>query len=169
MKCAFVFLSLAVASWPRTSTAQVASAAHARPQLESLSAIVGVWQSDTVKGSSAVSNCAWTRGHAAVVCDQTVRTPNGPIRALSLFTFDAAGGTFVFYGLAHPGEQMHPLPLSINGKIWTYGGDSPGADGRWSRTINDFSAAGSYEWRQETSANGKQWTVAAKGRARQLR
>jgi hypothetical protein len=168
---ACVLLAAAIGILPCAATAQAATGGSGAPGVESLAAIVGVWQSDTdvASGTSAVSRCAWTPSRFGVLCDQTVSTPAGTQHALSLYTFGGAQGKFVFYGLGHPGDQMSPVSLTIEGNVWTYGGLAPGPDGRTSRTINDFSAKRSYTWRQESSSNGKDWTVGAQGRSKRLR
>ena len=133
--------------------------------VESLASIVGVWQSDTSNGTSAVSNCAWTATHTAVLCDQIVTTPKATLHALSLFTFDPAAKKFVFYGLSHPGDPMKPTPLSIDGKTWIYGGLTKEQDGKYYRTLNEFEAGDSYKWRSQSSSDGKAWTVDAQGKS----
>jgi hypothetical protein len=136
---------------------------------DALRAIVGVWQSDTTSGNSALSNCAWTPAHGAVLCEQDITTPTGKLHAFNLFTFDPAAGTYVFYVLGHPGDPMRPVPLTIKGAIWIYGGQMAGPDGRKNRTVNDFSGSDSYSWRQESNLNGDVWTMVAGGRSRRVR
>ena len=130
-----------------------------------LGALAGTWQSDTVNGVSARSQCDWTAAHGALACEQTVTTPQGRRHALDLFAFDSASGKYVFYLLLAPGDTMRPTPLGISGPIWTYGGTAPGKDGKWYRTINDFTATSAYTWRQESSADGVHWTVGQGGRS----
>ncbi|GEM_PF-2870128 len=147
-----------------------AAARTAPPQgLDALDAITGVWQSDTVDGVSARSQCAWTPGHLAVVCDQAIRTPSGDRADLNLFTFAAATGKYALYHLSPRGGPMQPVPLAIQGHIWTYGGDAPSQDGKWYRTINDFTAGTTYTWRAESSSDGTTWTVGAHGSSRRVR
>jgi hypothetical protein len=144
------------------------SPAQTPRSVEALGAIVGVWQSDTVEGTAAVSSCAWTPRHGAVICEQLIRSGSTESRALDLYTFDAASGKYLFYLLQQPGEAMRPTPLAVNGRIWAYGGDRAAPDGKWYRTINDFSDTDSYSWKLETSANGKDWTPGLHGRSRRV-
>ena len=135
---------------------------------DALGALVGVWQSDTTNGNSALSSCAWTPQRGAVLCEQTITTPGGERHALNLFTFNTGTGSYSFYILGQPGDPMRPVALTIKGKIWIYGGQSPDPDGRTNRTVNDFSAGSSYTWRQESSSNGAQWTGGAHGQSRRV-
>ena len=145
----------------------------ARPLLaqdaRALSAIVGEWQSDTTAGTSARSNCAWTPNHGGVVCEQIVTGPAGEQRTINLYTVDHANKRYVYYGLARPGSAIAPVALTIEGKIWTYGGASSAANGPASRTINDFSNPAVYTWRLETTQNGKDWTVVRGGASKRLK
>jgi hypothetical protein len=146
------------------------SAPRVDQDVEALGAIVGVWQSDTVGGVSALSNCAWTPEHGGVVCEQIITGLAGGARhALNLYTFDATEKRYVYYGLPRPGEAMAPVPLGIEGRVWTYGGRKPEGGGPMNRTINDFSAPGIYTWRQETSQDGKEWTVGRRGQSKRVR
>jgi len=152
--------------FPALSISQSSSTA---PSVELLGDIVGTWQSDTTNGTSALSTCAWTPQHGAVLCEQTVTTPNGVRHALNLFTFDRAAGKFVFYVLSQPGDPMRPVPLAIDRHVWIYGGQTRDANGNFSRTVNDFTAKDSYAWRLESSTDGERWTSGAHGMSRRVR
>lgn len=151
------------------TTAHEARATQASQSADALGALVGAWQSDTTDGVSALSSCVWTPEHDAVLCEQKIRSPAGERRAINLFTFDPAQERFVFYVLSRPGDPMNPVPLSIQGQIWIYGGTMVGQDGLFHRTVNDFSKAEVYLWRQEASTNGLDWMVGARGQSRRLR
>ena len=153
---------------PAPAHSSLSLARGAAQGVEALGAIVGVWQSDTTDGNSALSSCAWTPQRGAVLCEQTITTPGGERHALNLFTFNSTTGSYSFYVLGQPGDPMRPVALAIKGKIWIYGGQAPGPDGRTYRTVNDFSAPGSYTWRQESSSGGEQWTAGAHGQSRRV-
>jgi hypothetical protein len=138
------------------------------PGVEALADVVGVWQSDTTNGTSALSACAWTPQRAGVLCDQTITTPNGEQHAIDLMTFDRKAGKYVFYVLGTPGDVMNPVPLSIERHVWVYGGQRRGANGVFTRTVNDFSESGAYTWRAETSTDGVHWTEGVHGRSRRV-
>ena len=148
------------------SGASICFALSSAPDVELLGDIVGVWQSDTTSGMSAVSSCAWTPQHGGVLCEQTIATPNGKRHALNLFTFDPNAKKFFFYVLGQPGAGMQAVPLSIDRHVWTYGGQARDANGQFSRTVNDFTAKDSYSWRVETSRDGEHWTAGAHGLSR---
>jgi hypothetical protein len=139
------------------------------PGVDALGDIVGAWQSDTTNGMSALSICTWTPQHGAVLCEQTITTPGGARHALSLFTFEAGAGKFVFYTLGQPGDAMRPVPLAIDRHIWIYGGQTKDANGAFSRTVNDFTAKDSYTWRLESSTDGERWTPGVHGMSRRVR
>ncbi len=138
------------------------------PGAEPLGAIVGVWQSDATQGVSAKSSCDWTPQGNGVICDQTITTVAGVQHAMNFFTRNPKTGSFVFYVVPNPGDTLAPVPLIINGAIWTYGGLSAGPGGRWFRTINDFSKRDEYSWRLETSDDGKSWRTANGGRSQRV-
>ena len=157
----------AASGWTAIAMAASMSAQTPAPPrgVEALGAIVGVWQSDVTGGVSALSSCAWTPQHSAVVCDQTVMTPEGVQHATNLYEYDPATDRYAYYGVTHVGDTLSPVPLTIAGPIWTYGGQTAGPDGVTYRTINDFSGGSFYTWRRESSRDGKTWTVVAQGRS----
>lgn len=138
------------------------------PGTEPLGAIVGVWQSDATQGVSAKSSCDWTPQGNGVICDQTITTVAGVQHAMNFFTRNPRTGSFVFYVVPNPGDTLAPVPLTISGAMWTYGGLSAGPNGRWFRTINDFSKRDEYSWRLETSDDGKTWRAANGGRSQRV-
>jgi len=140
-----------------------------RASAQALADIVGVWQSDTTNGISARSSCAWTPQHGAVVCEQTITAPEGERHALSLFTYDAADGKFVFYTVGQPGDAIGPVPLAIDRHIWIYGGRTRDNSGKFFRTVNDFTASDSYSWRSESSTDGEHWTPGIGGKSTRVR
>jgi hypothetical protein len=140
-----------------------------RATVEALSDIVGTWQSDTTNGTSALSTCAWTPQHGAVICEQTLTTPNGVHRALNMFTFEPAAGKFFFYVLGQPGDEMRAVSLAIERHVWIYGGQTRGPNGSYSRTVNDFTAKDSYSWQVETSSDGERWTPGLHGKSMRVR
>lgn len=134
-----------------------------------LAPIVGVWQSDTTNGNSALSDCVWTPQGGAVLCEQTITTPGGMRHAENLFTWDSTTSHYFLYVAQAPGDTLSPVPLAITGKVWTYGGLTAAPNGKWWRTINDFSTAGSYTWRLESSDDGSRWTRVMGGTSRRVR
>jgi len=135
---------------------------------EPLGAIVGVWQSDATQGVSAKSSCDWTPQGNGVICDQTITTVAGVQHAMNFFTRNPRTGAFVFYVVPNPGDTLAPVPLTINGVVWTYGGLAASTNGRWFRTVNDFTKRDEYTWRLETSDDGKTWRTANGGRSQRV-
>ena len=140
---------------------------RAQSHAELLADIVGTWQSDTVGGTSARSVCDWSPLKGGVICEQTITGPAGRVtHTLNVFLPDSADHLFMYYGIVAPGEDVPATALDIHGHVWVYGGRRRGPDSLYHRTVNDFTAHdGSYVWRQESSADGVQWTVQRKGRA----
>jgi len=138
--------------------------ASTRPNTRALDDILGVWQSDTVGGTSARTTCARSPQGAAVVCEQRIMAPDGEHRALNFFLVDSASKGYLYYGLPQPGLPMTPTELTIANHVWTYGGLIPQRDSTYYRTLNDFSATNAYVWRQEKSRDGVHWTVMREGR-----
>ena len=135
---------------------------------EPLGAIVGVWQSDVTQGVSARSSCEWSPQGNGVICDQTITTVAGVQRVMNFYTRNPKTGSFVFYVVPNPGDTLAPVPLTIKGAVWTYGGIAAGPSGRWFRTINDFSNDDEYSWRLEVSDDGKSWRAMNGGRSQRV-
>ena len=135
------------------------------PDRVALNDIVGTWQSDTVGGTSARSVCAASPGGMAVICEQRIFSPTGARTAVNIFMVDSAANRYAYYGINQVGTPIRPAELAISDHIWIYGGNPKGADGKYSRTVNDFSAGTWYVWRVETSADGVNWTTVRQGRA----
>ena len=134
-----------------------------------LAPIVGVWQSDTVSGTSALSNCTWTPLGSAVLCEQQITSRSGRHAALNLFTVRPGGGGYELYVVGRPGDRAYQVHLSVRGAIWTYGDSAADAHGRSEVTINDFSPNGSYIWKEEVRSKGGAWRVVEQGRSRLVR
>jgi hypothetical protein len=162
-----VLLTALVAGFAGTTRAPSYNSPHTAA--DALSAIVGEWQSDTVDGVSAQSHCAWTPQRGAVLCEQRIDGAPGVRTAINLFTADSASGRYALYVLVHQGDTIAPLPIVIRGKQWFYGGEKPARDGIYYRTVNDFSQTNAYTWRQESSADGKEWKAGSHGQSRRLR
>ncbi len=157
-----VLLASGAVAWSASSGGHLQGAA-------ALGVLAGTWQSDTVNGVSALSRCGWTPAGGALVCEQTITMPDGERHALNFFMPDSSGRRYVFYVLQRPGDPLRPVPLTINGRIWVYGGLEAGPDGTWHRTVNDFTAGSTYTWRQESSSDGTHWIAGTQGRARRIR
>ncbi|HVX40257.1 MAG TPA: hypothetical protein VHB25_11850 [Gemmatimonadaceae bacterium] len=131
--------------------------------------IVGTWQSDTTGGTSALSSCAWTPRHLAVVCDQRISMPDGTTRAVTNVFASRPDGGYVLYGITAPGAPLTPVPLAIENHRWVYGGTAPDDRDVRHRTVNDFTAGDTYVWRAESSTDGEHWTASAHGRSTRVR
>lgn len=90
--------------------------------------------------------------------------PDGERTALDLFTTDSASGTYHLYVVQRSGDTVNPVLFTIEGSRWTYGGGAAAGDGRFYRTVNEFAKPNEYTWRQESSSDGKSWSVGIHGR-----
>ena len=127
------------------------------PASQSLAAIVGGWQSDTVAGTAARSDCSWSPQGTAVICEQTITSNQGERHVVNVYTTEAGSGRHYYYGIPQPGESALPTALEIKDRVWIYGGKVAAQNGQFVRTVNDFSKAGGYVWRTETSVDGINW------------
>lgn len=148
----------------KAAVAQVPARDH-----DGLEDIVGTWQSDTAHGVSALSTCHRSPQQRAVICEQTISTPQGVRYAVNVFLVDSARRRYAYYGISRPGDDAPAVPLQIVGHVWTYGGLGKAEDSLYHRTVNDFSAGDAYVWRQESSPDAVHWTVQRQGRAVRLR
>ena len=137
--------------------------------IDALGAIVGTWQSDVVDGRSARSWCAWTPQRLAVLCEQTIKAPDGEHRVLNLFTYDSSSHKYFLYVEQQAGITLAPVPIAIEGRRWVYGGAAAPAGQRRFRTINDFSERDVYTWTTESSEDGVQWTRVTGGHSTRVR
>ena len=136
---------------------------------DGLEDIVGTWQSDTTHGVSALSTCRRSPQQRAVICEQTITTPQGVRSVVNVFLVDSARRRYAYYGISRPGEDAPAVPLQIRDHIWTYGGLGKAEDSLYHRTVNDFSGRDAYVWRQESSPDAFHWTVQRQGRAVRVR
>jgi len=150
------------------STRVAADVRRTPSDIGALGALVGEWQSDTTAGVSARTFCAWTPRRSSMLCELRIDAPAGQSTALSLFSSDSASGQFVLHVLSRPADTMQPVTLVIRGNLWYYGGQTASSDGRFYRTVNDFSRADVYYWRQESSVDGQQWTEGIHGQSRRI-
>ena len=103
-----------------------------------------------------------------MICEQAITSPQGIQHALNFFTRDPRSDRFVFYVIGNPGDTIRPVPLTIDGTVWTYGGQTASPNGQTWRTINDFSKSDQYTWKAQMSTDGKTWTTMAEGRSERV-
>jgi hypothetical protein len=143
--------------------------AAAQDRLEDL---VGWWQSDTVAGASVQYACDRTPLARAVVCEETLMRAGrgGAEQKVVVFTADSSSGWGFSYDLS--GEKAPPtrVLLRIVDHVWTFGDTAPTRDRAYHRTFYDFSTRdGTFSWREESSRDGRRWTVDRAGTAHQTR
>lgn len=154
------------------SLAQAQSPAAVAPAsaLDVFAAYAGTWQSDIQyqdtpysKQSEAkyqLRNDCW-RSAGFYACDQFV---DGASKALLVFMYDARKGYSSYPIPAEGAESVHPGPINIEGKVWTFPWELK-KDGKttYFHVVNTWTSQDSIEFRQEYSEDGKQWRTMAEG------
>jgi hypothetical protein len=150
----------------------------AAPQgLDALAGYAGRWKAEIHRFKTAYSdrgedlfelrNDCW-RSAGFFVCDQFV---GGESKALLVFLYDARSGGYASYPIAAAGVPVvHPGALVLQGPVWTFPWDTEEA-GKIThfRVVNTWESADSILFRQEYSADGKQWTLMAEGHETRLK
>jgi hypothetical protein len=148
------------------------AAGAAAPQgLDVLAVYAGSWKTEIHHLDTAFShkgeelftlrNDCW-RSAGYFACDQFV---GGESKALLVFTYDAATRVYSSYPIpAAATAPVSPGTLIVEGPVWTFPWDVT-EDGKTThfRVVNTWSSPDAIEFRQEFSADGKQWVVMAQG------
>ena len=110
------------------------------------------------------AQCAWMQGEYFVVCHETATGTMGRVQGLSVFGYDANAKQYTWNGFNSMGENEHATG-KVDGKVWTYENESAMAGktmkGRY--TITETSPT-SYDFKFETSEDGRTWTGMMEGK-----
>ena len=163
-------LGSAQAAAPAAASA-AGSASSGQPQgLDLLKAYAGHWKSEihyldtpySKQGDTAydLRNDCW-RSAGYYACDQFV---GGESKALLVFTWDPQHGYLSYPITPGSGDTVHAGPLIVAGSVWTFPWQLL-KDGKttYFHVLNTWSTPDRIEFRQEYSADGKQWTLMAEG------
>ena len=119
--------------------------------------------------SGGHTSCAWQVDKTYLVCAQSFTGPDGPGRALSVFT--RTGNRYGFIGV-DPDGKTRSLDLVVppQGEIvWNSSFGEKDGTHVLMRTVNTFPSPGVERWRLEYSTDGgKTWTRMADGVQRRL-
>lgn len=154
---------------------KVSSATEISPALQKLDVWTGRWKiqgqaKDTPYSRAGLissdTTCAWAINHNYMVCDQLIYDAAGDSNALSVYTYSDKEKAYKFFGLDRNGEPRS-VPLTIEGNIWTYGGQPFDDNGKkiQIRTINEFTTPATVTFHTEYSDDGgAHWTLMNEGK-----
>ena len=72
---------------------------------------------------SSKDRCEWFEGGFAIVCHTEGQNPMGPVKGLSISTYDPGAKTYTYYGIDSSGFPAFAKG-SVDGKTWTYHSES---------------------------------------------
>jgi len=143
------------------------------PEVQKLGFFAGDWtsQSEMKPGPwgpggkmTGTSHCSWMAGGFFLVCHEDVSGAMGKVTGLGILGYDAASKSYSWNGFNSMGENEHATG-SVEGKTWTYTGESVmnGKPVKGRYTITETSPT-SYEFKGESSEDGKTWNAMMEGK-----
>jgi hypothetical protein len=150
--------------------ASAADTGHVPAGIEKVMVFAGTWKSESDQYDTAYSKA----GHVAVTtvndcfrngnyyaCNQSV---NGQSRWLLVFVYPGSGDTYGVYNVPADGTPGIPGQLIIYDKTWTFPVQRNNlGKTTYFRTVNTFTDANHYDFRQEYSEDKENWTVMVQG------
>ena len=170
--CLLLGLALGSAQAATPAAASAAgSVSSAKPAgLDLLKVYAGHWKTEiryldtpySKKGDTSydLKNDCW-RSAGYYACDQFV---GGESKALLVFTWDPKRGYLSYPITPESGVTVHAGQLIVAGPVWTFPWQVA-KDGKttYFHVQNTWTTPDRIEFRQEYSADGKQWTLMAEG------
>jgi hypothetical protein len=143
------------------------------PEAKRLDYFVGNWHSEgQMKPGpwgpggkmSGEDKCSWMEEGFFVVCHSEGSGPMGTMHGIGVMGYDAAKKTYTWNGFNSMGENEHASG-TVDGKTWTYTNDSTmgGKPMKGRYTIVEQSPK-SYDFRFESSEDGKTWATLMEGK-----
>lgn len=137
------------------------------PEYEALGFFEGTWTiAELPPEQEFRETCAWLPGgRRHMVCRSRFRAANGALReGLSLFSYDPATGTYLYYGL-RPSGAVETNRGSFDGERWFLTGeDRNGETVRRRRITIRGAEGGGYHFVEESSDGEAPWRVEAEYR-----
>ncbi len=138
--------------------------------IEKIAAYAGTWtvdiqhldtaQSKAAHDHNTLRNDCWKSG-GYFACNQYV---DGVSKALLVFTYNAASGSYTSYPIPTDGSEAGKGTLEIKGNVWTYPWQvKDGGRTTWFRVVNVWVKPDRIEFRQEFSTDNVKWTEMAHG------
>lgn len=158
--------------WCCASLLFVSAAAQAASDgLDRITVYAGTWHtqaehyatpySKAGKETGTLHNDCW-RGRAFYACEQIV---DGQSKALVVFVYDAAKGSYVTHPIPADGSAGGDGTLTIDGDRWTFPWQfSDHGKTVYARVVNVFHGRDRIDYRQEYSLDQVHWTPMATGR-----
>ena len=170
--CLFLGLALrsAQAAAPVAASAAGSVSSTKPAGLDLLKPYAGHWKTEiryldtpySKKGDTSydLKNDCW-RSAGYYACDQFV---GGESKALLVFTWDPKRGYLSYPITPESGVTLHAGQLIVAGPVWTFPWQVA-KDGKttYFHVLNTWTTPDRIEFRQEYSADGKQWTLMAEG------
>jgi len=143
------------------------------PEMKQLEYFVGNWHSEAEMKPgpwgpggkmSGEDKCSWMEGGFFVVCHSEGSGAMGKMHGIGVMGYDAARKAYTWNGFNSMGENER-ADGSVSGTTWTYTSDTMmgGQPGKGRYTIVAMSPK-SYEFKAESSADGKTWTMMMEGK-----
>ena len=113
---------------------------------------------------SGSSHCKWMDGGFFLVCTEVATGAMGKIHGLGVMGYDAAAKTYTWNGFNSMGKN-EKASGSVDGKTWTYTNESL-MNGKMikGRYVMTEASPTSYDFKMETSADGKTWSSMMEGK-----
>lgn len=98
------------------------------PEHKKLAYFVGKWNSEGEEKASpfgpggkftGTETCEWFTGNFSVVCHSEGKAPEGSFKAVSIFSYDPAERTYVFFETNNYGENIYSRG-TVEGDTWTW-------------------------------------------------
>jgi hypothetical protein len=143
------------------------------PEHKKLEYFVGDWQSEgEMKAGpwgaggkmTGSEHCSWMPGGFFVLCHEEGTSPMGNVKGIAVSGYDPVAKAYTWNGFNSMGENENAAG-SFDGKTWTYTNESMmGGKMIKGRYTIAASSPTSYDFKLETSEDGKTWGVMMEGK-----
>ena len=136
--------------------------------LHKLNVFVGTWksQNNPDDGTSAVYSCKWSDNGNFLVCDQAVTSAGKKTNNLAIYSYDVENKHYNLSLVGIPGMEPFSIPVFSEGDTLSYPGEyMDNGQKVYNRTLNIFSSPSSYQFKIQSSKDGKQWTTSMEGKS----
>ncbi len=142
------------------------------PEVEKLGYFVGDWTSsgELVEGpmgpggkTAGRDRCQWMAGNFFVACNMGSHGPLGDVTGLAVLGWDAARKVYTWWSFNSVGEA-EAATGTLAGDTWTWSNDvTMGGKTVKSRYVIFNTSADGYNFRWESSEDGKTWKIVLRG------
>ncbi len=163
---------LMAAGTSRAAEKKTAEATRPAPEVEKLGYFVGEWTSsgEVLEGplgpggpTRGRDRCQWMAGNFFVACNMGSHGPIGDVTSLAVMGWDAARKVYTWSSFNSVGVA-ETATGTLSGDTWTWSNDvTMGGKTVKSRYVIFHTSADGYNFRWESSGDGKTWNVLLKG------